>query len=349
MFTRLLDFDTVGSDPMFFKYTYNNEKQKYLGSDYRSNFTPWGLPNEDWKKHPAIKLTGKAKITSAITIFQNGKGNFAREMRVAGISPEGKIGYYKKQLNDKSWAFVEAPLILDSSQFLDTNSDIKFSYGKKNEFKYCGNLIIDGKEIKNLNFRIPNFAMSEGSCTLEISWQTGKTSLTLHPVEMWTYLVRKNPGLDGTSKKFFVTIEYPLDFFSKIDNPEVKNILQKITGKEIDKVYRDPRGEWSFRDLQIIKDLGYKIKLDTNGYNPSTLKYLYIAPAKVYFFSMTSRPPRYLRRHSGTTMEPSARWFCSTRAGKIREVARPEPLRVCRNSGLPVSSRRKRMLPRRAW
>jgi hypothetical protein len=70
--------------------------------------------------------------------------------------------------------------------------------------------------------------MSEGSCTLEISWQTGKTSLTLHPVEMWTYLVRKNPGLDGTSKKFFVTIEFPLDFFSKIDNPEVKNILQKI-------------------------------------------------------------------------------------------------------------------------
>ena len=38
---------------------------------------------------------GKAKITSAITIFQNGKGNFAREMRVAGISPEGKIGFYK--------------------------------------------------------------------------------------------------------------------------------------------------------------------------------------------------------------------------------------------------------------
>jgi hypothetical protein len=228
MFTRLIDFDTVGSDPMFFKYTYKNEKQNYPGYDYRSNFTLWGLPNEDWKKHPQIKLSGKARITSCITIFQNGKGNFAREMRVAGISSDGKIGYYKKQLNDKSWAFVEAPLILDSSQFLDTNSDIKFSYGKKNEFKYCGNLIIDGKEIKNLNFRIPNFVMSEGSCTLEISWQTGKTSLTLHPVEMWTYLVRKNPGLDGTSKKFFVTIEYPLDFFSKIDNPEVKNILQKI-------------------------------------------------------------------------------------------------------------------------
>jgi delta-lactam-biosynthetic de-N-acetylase len=31
-----------------------------------------------------------------------------------------------------------------------------------------------------------------------------------------------------------------------------------ITGKNLDKIYRDPRGEWSYRDLQIVKDLGYK-------------------------------------------------------------------------------------------
>ena len=228
MFTRLIDFDTVGSDPMFFKYTYKNEKQKYLGSDYRSNFTPWGLPNEDWKKHPAIKLTGKAKITSAITIFQNGKGNFAREMRVAGISPEGKIGYYKKQLKDKSWAFVEAPLILDESLFLDTNSNTNLSYGKKTEFSYSGRLIIDGKEIKDLQLKIPNFVMSDGFCNLEFIYQNEKTVLTLHPVEMWTYLVRYNPGLDGTSKKFFVTVEHPENFFANINNPEIKTLLLKL-------------------------------------------------------------------------------------------------------------------------
>ena len=228
MYTRLIDFDTVGSDPMFFKYTYKKEKQSYPGYDYRSNFTKWGLPNEDWKKHPPIKLIGKARLTSCITIFQNGQGNFAREMRVAGISSDGKIGYYKKQLNDKSWAFVEAPLILDESQFLNTNSDIKLSYGKKNEFSYTGKLILDGKEIKDLNLKIPNFVMCEGSCSLEFSWQTGKTSVILHPVEMWTYLVRYNPGLDGTSKKFFVTIEYPQDFFEKIDNSEILNVMKSL-------------------------------------------------------------------------------------------------------------------------
>ena len=227
MYTRLIDFDTVGSDPMFFKYTYKNERQKYLGSDYRSNFTKWALPNEDWKKHPPIKLTGKAKITSCITIFQNGQGNFAREMRVAGISPEGKIGYYKKQLNDKSWAFVEAPLEIDESFFLNPNADIKLSYGKKNEFSYSGKIIFDGKEVKNLQVKIPNFSMAEGFCNLEFIVDNKKLQMKLHPVEMWTYLVRYNPGLDGTSKKFFVTPEFNSEIF-EIENPEIKKVIENL-------------------------------------------------------------------------------------------------------------------------
>jgi len=38
----------------------------------------------------------------------------------------------------------------------------------------------------------------------------------------------------------------------------IEDSYRDITGKELDKVYRDPRGEWSFRDLQIMKDRGYK-------------------------------------------------------------------------------------------
>lgn len=41
---------------------------------------------------------------------------------------------------------------------------------------------------------------------------------------------------------------------------EIKRVeasYYKITGKQMEKVYRDPRGEWSYRDLQIMKDLGY--------------------------------------------------------------------------------------------
>lgn len=38
----------------------------------------------------------------------------------------------------------------------------------------------------------------------------------------------------------------------------IEDSYYDITGKELDKVYRDPRGEWSYRDLQIIKDMGYR-------------------------------------------------------------------------------------------
>lgn len=38
----------------------------------------------------------------------------------------------------------------------------------------------------------------------------------------------------------------------------IEQIYKQITGKDMEKIYRDPRGEWSFRDLQIMKDLGYK-------------------------------------------------------------------------------------------
>lgn len=39
---------------------------------------------------------------------------------------------------------------------------------------------------------------------------------------------------------------------------QTEEAFQSVTGKEIDKVYREPKGEWSPRSLQIIKDLGYK-------------------------------------------------------------------------------------------
>lgn len=39
---------------------------------------------------------------------------------------------------------------------------------------------------------------------------------------------------------------------------QVEKAYFNITGKQMKKIYRDPKGEWSFRDLQIMKDLGYK-------------------------------------------------------------------------------------------
>lgn len=38
---------------------------------------------------------------------------------------------------------------------------------------------------------------------------------------------------------------------------EVEKIYHQITGTEMDKIYREPKGEWSERSLKIVSDLGY--------------------------------------------------------------------------------------------
>jgi len=203
MYTRLIDYDTMGSDPMFFKYTYVAEKQRYKGSDYRSNFTRWGLPNEDWYKQPNIKLSGNARLSKYICIFQNGKGNDARVLRVAGTDPAGKTGFYYKNLIDTEWRFEPAPLVISSQAFL---SGAKAEDEKKNEYSYAGTVALNGKTINGITCSVSDMTLtSEGSCTLVLHCGDETKSIPLYLVTMWTYMTRYNPVFDGTPKSFFAT------------------------------------------------------------------------------------------------------------------------------------------------
>ena len=69
---------------------------------------------------------------------------------------------------------------------------------------------------------------------------------------------------------------------------EIKRVEQtyyKITGQNMEKVYRDPRGEWSYRDLQIMKDLGYK----TYFYSADYLDYKENVPKEKALNELTKR------------------------------------------------------------
>ena len=48
---------------------------------------------------------------------------------------------------------------------------------------------------------------------------------------------------------------------------DVEDTFLEITGHPLDKVYREPRGEWSYRSLQIMKDLGYRSYFWSAAYN----------------------------------------------------------------------------------
>lgn len=236
MYTRLADFDTIGCDPMFFKYTYERLPQKYDGTQYLSNYTPWALPSEPWLRQPDIPLEGQARLTRHITILQNGQGNGARELRVAGTNAQGETGYYSKAIfahKPQDWTFVAAPLQLAEDTFLPVTAEgvpqevLDNLSGPSQKLRFSGSLWQEGHRIPELTCTIKDFIMSEGACTLELSYRDETKAITLHPVEMWSYMFRHDPGLDGTQKNFFITIEYPASSLES-KYPEFQTILHKL-------------------------------------------------------------------------------------------------------------------------
>ena len=236
MYTRLADFDTLGCDPMFFKYTYEKLPQKYSGYQYLSNYSPWALPSEPWLLQPKILLKEKARLTKHITILQNGHGNAARELRVAGLNENGKTGFYSKPIFAKKttdWTFVEVPLNLHEEDFLPVSSEgvsvdaMETLNGEKQEFSYQGFLWENGIKLKEISCSIPDFPISEGNCTLNISYKDETKTFVVHPVEIWTYVFRNNPGLDGSPKNFFITFDYEQNMLES-RYPEFEILLKKI-------------------------------------------------------------------------------------------------------------------------
>ena len=234
MYTRLIDFDTMGCDPMFFKYTYEKKEQAYSGSDYRSNFTPWALPAEPWKKQPPVPLSGQARISRFISILQNGQGNSARELRIAGLSKDGYTGYYTKQIDDDEWRFAFAPLYIPEAAFLEPEPDTGKFRGEPTNFSYEGYASKDGIMIPEFECSVRDFSLaSEGKAVLSLSSgkgdRAGAVEIDLHFVEVWTYLRRIAPGFDGSPRQFFVTPEFnPEDLES--GGEKFSGMLQEIFG-----------------------------------------------------------------------------------------------------------------------
>ncbi len=234
MYTRLIDFDTMGCDPMFFKYTYDYSAQKYKGTNYLSNYSEWGLPAEGWKKQEDIPLLGIAKLTKAISIAQNGQGNNARELRVAGTSETGKTGYYFKQLNEKNWSFKPAKLDLSKEIFLDNT---KPSELPNEEYAYKGYLSKNDTTLSEYTCSLKNFSLtSEEKSILTITRNKESVSLIVYPIEMWTYVLRYNPGYDGSARSYFLTAEFDSKKFDGLSN-DFKNLLDDMFGDKNHKLF----------------------------------------------------------------------------------------------------------------
>jgi hypothetical protein len=97
MFTRLYDFDISGHDPIFFDYSYEDQRGKGDGA-------PIQLPAEPWKRQPKIR----GRITSAISISKFGRDAVHARLRVEG-KRDGKSGYWERDAASagRGWKFHE--------------------------------------------------------------------------------------------------------------------------------------------------------------------------------------------------------------------------------------------------
>lgn len=92
-FTRLIDFDTAGSDPAL-AYSYEHE----VRTGFKEAIGVRTLPAEDWREQPKIPGVHSTRIT----LKQTGATNADRELRV-----EGEGGTWTKALEAPAWSFVE--------------------------------------------------------------------------------------------------------------------------------------------------------------------------------------------------------------------------------------------------
>jgi hypothetical protein len=266
MYTRLADFDTTGCDPLWFKYTYVSYKSNVPGTNYFSNLNEWGLPAEDWRPQPPVSLAGNAAITRHITILQNGRGNGARELRVAGLNESGETGYWTKAIFDDVWNFKPVPLYFGEDAFLETAraadpraeqeprtgqddsprpeasprtservpgmdplANQPAGRGPSLDKHYSGYYWRNSRERENAwEYAIPNFNILEGGCDLRITWRNETCTLKLYPVEMWTYLKRNYlPGRTGPPKMFLATLEIPENALDGLSADFSEQLTQK--------------------------------------------------------------------------------------------------------------------------
>ncbi|MDJ0106803.1 hypothetical protein QM646_10325, partial [Rhodococcus erythropolis] len=106
MYTRTFDFDSSGSDSIFFRYSWEDQSDKpsapnLVAETLDRSTAAIQLPAPDWVHQPKIP----GEVTSAISVHSLGPGPNRRELRVEGRRG-AESGFWHKDLVGDAWEFT---------------------------------------------------------------------------------------------------------------------------------------------------------------------------------------------------------------------------------------------------
>jgi hypothetical protein len=193
MFTRLYDFDISGHDPIFFPYSYEDQRDKGDGS-------PIQLPAEPWTRQPKIDGT----ITSAISISKRGRDAVHATLRVEGRR-KGHTGYWQRDLaapRKQGWKFrrTDAPLEGEVLRNPGGNTS-KRGLAPSEDMKF----VMKGEGMRAV---IPDFNTYCTPAHIEIHEDGRTRTVTFHHVDGLRQVERAR-GLDDDPRLQFGALEWP--------------------------------------------------------------------------------------------------------------------------------------------
>lgn len=201
LWSKLLDFDWTGSNPMMFEYSYV-ERGTPPREDELEGFGRIHIPLPDWRELPAPPLGAGASISVEMDMITTGKGNRARALRIRGRSADGTCGLHVLDLAGETWSFQETG-ICPAAAFAPATKVASISRTST----LRGELTVAGKRLRAT---LEGYSLVDSPARLSLDDKaTGRPMFRglLHVVPAWSPLEIQDPGRDGRYKLMHVTVQ----------------------------------------------------------------------------------------------------------------------------------------------
>lgn len=206
LWSKFLDFDWYGSNPMMFEYGYV-EQGTPPRDDQLEGFGRVHIPLPTWRQLPAPPLDGQASVSVEMDMVTTGKGNTARALRIRGRDARGACGLHVLDVAADAWSFRETG-ICPAAAF----TPVTVAPKALRTATLRGDLLVGHARMHAV---LTGYSLSDSPVRLELQDPaTGKVTFrgALHLVPAWSPLEIQDPGRDGRYKLFHVTVEADAGF-----------------------------------------------------------------------------------------------------------------------------------------